>query len=295
MIAFRDAGWDVTGLGRANRKPVAGTRFVAGNADDVDVVRAATAHADVVVNGLHLRYDLWGDGRAEGQLQTVLDALVGSGKTVLYPGTIYNYRASDRIIPPTLRQSAETERGAIRIRLETMLADAARDDIQAIILRAGDFFGSGTTMGWFGEAILMNHAKGRLYHLGELGLHHAWAYLPDLARAMVRLAEARRTFANFETFHFAGHFVTHGEIMTAIARHVGQKGRIGPFPWWMLRLMGVVNPVLRDLCDMRYLWTHEMALVDPRLDALLGDGFATDLETAVAITVSDIIEARRAA
>jgi nucleoside-diphosphate-sugar epimerase len=95
MIAFRDAGWSVTGLGRTNRKPVNGTLFVAGDADDVEVVRAAIADADVVVHALHLRYDQWGNGRSEKQLQVVIDALGNSGKTLLFPGTIYNYRAGD--------------------------------------------------------------------------------------------------------------------------------------------------------------------------------------------------------
>ena len=65
MIAFRNAGWDVTGLGRSNRKPVSGTQFFKGDADEVAVVRASIAEADVVVQALHLRYDQWGEGRAE--------------------------------------------------------------------------------------------------------------------------------------------------------------------------------------------------------------------------------------
>ena len=35
-----------------------------------------------------------------------------------------------------------------------------------------------------------------------------------------------------------------------------------------------------------------MELVDPRLDALLGPGCATPFETAVAATVTDLVEAK---
>src|SRR5690606_858658 len=80
MLAFRGAGWSVTGFGRANRKPVDGTRFVQGDANDIGAVKKAIAEADVVVNGLHLRYDQWGNGRAEAQLQVVIDAMSGTGK-----------------------------------------------------------------------------------------------------------------------------------------------------------------------------------------------------------------------
>lgn len=217
MIAYRDAGWSVTGLGRTNRKPVAGTNFVAGDADHVDVVRSAIADADVVVYALHLRYDQWGNGRSERQLQVVLDALGTSGKTLMFPGTIYNYRASDRTVSPATRQSAEAPRGEIRIRLEEMLREgAAAGRFQAIILRGGDFYGPGNRGEWFEQAMMMDAKKGRLYHLGDLDLRHSWAYLPDLARAFVLLAEKRASLAKFENFHFAGHWVSHGQIMAAV-------------------------------------------------------------------------------
>lgn len=299
MIAFQATGWDVTGLGRSNRRAVAGTRFIQGDADDLAVVRAAIAEADVVVHGLHLRYDRWGNGRAEAQLQVVLDAMKGTGKTLLFPGTIYNYRASDRVIGPQLRQEAEAPRGAIRIQLERMLAEAARKGgFQVIILRAGDFYGPGNRAEWFEAAMLMDHAKGRVYHLGDLDMRHSWAYLPDLGRAFVALAEHRASVEAFANFHFPGHWVSHRQLMAAIARGAPRPLTPTPLTWWMLRAIGLVNPVMRDIYRMRYLWLNEMELVDTRLDALLGPGFATPFDQAVAATVDELIgegSARKAA
>lgn len=290
MIAFRDAGWTVTGLGRTNRRPVEGTRFVAGDADDLAVVREAIADADVVVHALHLRYDQWGNGRSEKQLQVVIDAMGESGKTLLFPGTIYNYRASDRTVSPATRQSAEAPRGEIRIRLETMLREAATaGKFQAIILRGGDFFGPGNVGEWFGDAMLMDLGKGRIYHMGALEAGHSWAYLPDLARAFAVLAERRRTLAAFENFHFAGHWVTNGQMMAAIEAALQRPMKIAPLAWWGLRAVGLFNPVMRDIYRMRYLWLNEMELVDPRLDAMLGPDFGTPFDVAVAMTVEEFV------
>ena len=295
IVAFHQAGWAVTGLGRSNRRPIAGTQFIAGDADDLDVVKAAIADADVVVHGLHLRYDRWGNGRAEAQLQVVLDAMKGSGKTLLFPGTIYNYRAGDRLVGPDLRQEAEAPRGAIRIRLEQMLARAAREDgFQVIILRAGDFYGPGNRGEWFEAAMLMDHAKGKVYHMADLDLRHSWAYLPDLGRAFVALAEKRSDVARFENFHFAGHWVSHRQMMTAIRKAVPRPLEPAPLAWWMLRAVGLVNPVMRDIYRMRYLWLNEMELVDRRLDAMLGPDFVTPFEQAVAATVGELLGEQRA-
>lgn len=296
MIAFRDAGWTVTGLGRANRKPVTGTTFIGGDADDIAVVRGAISNADVVVNALHLPYDKWGNGAAEAQLQVVLGALKGSGKTLLFPGTIYNYQASDRTLSPDLRQSGEKPRGRIRETLETMIRSAAEaGDVQAIILRAGDFFGPGQRAEWYGAAMLMDRAKNKLYHLGDLEKRHSWAYLPDLGRAFTRIAEKRQSLGTFENFHFAGHWVSHGQIMAAIQSAIGHPMKVQPFAWWGIRLVGLVNPMMRDLFEMRYIWLNEMELVDPRLDALLGPGFTTPFEHAVRATVEDLVVEKKAA
>mgnify|MGYP002401948712 CR=1 FL=1 len=290
MLAFRDADWAVTGFGRSNRKPVGRTTFVQGDASELAAVKAATAEADVVVNGLHLRYDQWGNGRAEAQLQVVIDAITGTGKTLIFPGTIYNYRASDRVVDPRLRQEGEAPRGAIRIQLERMLREAAQNrGFQVLIIRAGDFFGPGNHDEWYGAAMLMDHRKGRLYHLGDLEKRHSWAYLPDLGRAFVALAGRRAEFSRFENFHFAGHWVAHGQIMAAVQNVLPRPVNVTSFPWWLLRAVGVVNPVMRDIFRMRYLWQNEMELVDPRLDALLGPGFTTPFEQAVAATVTDLL------
>lgn len=296
MIAFRDAGWSVRGLGRTNRRPVAGTEFVAGDADDVEVVRAAIADAEIVVYGLHLPYDKWGKGAAERQLQTVIDAMGTSGKTLLFPGTIYNYRAADRVVSPDLRQIAEAPRGEIRIRLEAMLEKAAQDGrFQTLILRAGDFFGPGNRAEWFEAAMLMDERRGRLYHLGDLDKRHSWAYLPDLGRGFVTLAEQRATLPAFRNFHFAGHWVSHRQMMAAIQTAVPRPLKVSPMPWWLLRAVGVVNPVMRDIYRMRYLWLNEMELVDPDFDAMLPAGAATPFEQAVAATIEELMAFKQAA
>lgn len=296
MIAFRDAGWTVKGLGRANRRPVEGTTFVAGDADDLAVVKAAIADADVVVYGLHLPYDKWGNGRAEQQLQVVIDAMGAGGKTLLFPGTIYNYRAGDRTISPVTRQSAEAPRGEIRIRLETMLRQAAAaGKFQAIILRGGDFYGPGNRGEWFEQGMLMEIGKGKVFHMGDLTMRHSWAYLPDLAAAFAMLAEKRASLAAFENFHFAGNWVSHGQMMAAIEAALESKAKVGPLQWWVLGAIGLVNPMMRDVYRMRYIWGNEMELVDPRLDSLLGPSFGTPFEVAVAKTVRELVAAKAAA
>ncbi|MNY72690.1 hypothetical protein D3C86_2113020 [compost metagenome] len=73
------------------------------------------------------------------------------------------------------------------------------------------------------------------------------------------------------------------------------KVAVSPLQWWMIRAVGLFNPIMRDIYRMRYLWLNEMELVDPRLDALLGAGFGSPFEEAVGATVEELMGAKKLA
>ena len=108
---------------------------------------AAIGDADVVVNALNLPYDQWDKGRMEAQIARVIEAMGTSGKTLLFPGNIYNYAATDRVVTPDLpQQPADAARRDPRARRGAAARPRPRrGDIQVIILRAGDFYGPDST------------------------------------------------------------------------------------------------------------------------------------------------------
>jgi nucleoside-diphosphate-sugar epimerase len=285
--AFVEAGWDVTGMARTDKHGLRGVRFVKGDAESVEDMRRAIGDVDVVVNALNLPYDTWDKGRKEAQMARVLEAMGTSGKTMLFPGNIYNYSASDREVTPELPQRPETPRGAIRVRVEEMFqAAAGRGDIQLIVLRAGDFFAPEHGNGWFDLAMMSGAKKGRVGLLGRPGVGHSWAYLPDMARAFEALASLRSTLGASENFHFAGHYVTPEQMAQAIAKAVPMPVSFYPLPTGLHRALALFVPVLREVLKMGYLWNNPMRLRDDRLEGLLGPGFGTPFDVAVAATVA---------
>ena len=294
--AFVAAGYAVRGFGRSNKHPIPGVTFIKGDAEDVEQMRAAIGDIDLVVNALNLPYHQWDRGRKEAQTERVIAALGTTGKTLLFPGNIYNYAATDRVVTPDLVQHPQTPRGEIRVRVENLYrAAAARGDIQLLMLRAGDFFGPDTTGDWFDLAMMTEVKKGKVSLMGVSGVGHAWAYLPDLGRAFVKVAEARTRLGHFENFHFAGHYVTPEVMRDAVATVAPQGTRFGYVARWMFPLIGLVDPIIRDIAKMAYLWENPMELRDPRLDAILGPKFATPFGEAIAETVTPFFAARKLA
>lgn len=110
--------------------------------------------------------------------------------------------------------------GQVRIAMEARLRASG---VRAVVIRAGDFFGSGKGT-WFDTAMVKDIHKGVFTNPGTPEVSRAWAYLPDLARTFVAVAQRCNTLTPYEEFHFAGHQIDSQrwtEVLTAL---------IGPEP-----------------------------------------------------------------
>lgn len=118
------------------------------------------------------------------------------------------------------------------------------------------------------------------------GMGHQWSYLPDVARTMVELLQLRSTLDPFAAFHTAGHWDADGtQLAEAICRVVVKRGGVKPkvraFPWWLTVLAAPFVPTLRELCQMRYLWSTRVKMSNAKLVSTLGHEPHTPLDEAV--------------
>ena len=278
--AFSSAGWQVTAPLR--RAPVADmpgdVQVVQVPLEDTASLADAAAGASAVLYAVNPVYTRW-----ETELLPLADLGMRLGERLgarlLLPGNIYNFGAG---MPPLLReetaQEPGTTKGMLRVALEAEIAArAARGQLQATVLRAGDFFGGGTG-NWFDQAIAKSLRSGRLVYPGPTALPHAWAYLPDLAQAFLALASrAPEAGAAFERFHFAGHTFTGDQLLDGIEQAAAALGlhpaggwKRSGLPWGLIRTAGLVVPTWRALAEMSYLWRVPHALDGAALAAAVG-------------------------
>ncbi len=283
--AFVASKWRVIGMGRGNRANLKGVEFVEGDVSFPEQTRVAIADADVVVNALNLPYDKWDKGRAEAQLAKVLEALKGSNKTLMFPGNIYNYAEKQHILRPDTPQNPHRDKGEIRKRMENQLRIASEQGLQVIILRLADFYAPHAVETNFDLAILSRLKSGVIQHIGDLSTGHSWAYLPDVGRAFVKIADVRSELPTFKNFHYAGHFATGHQTMAAVQAALPTQAKVKPIPLGLMKLIGLFVPILREVLKMQYLWDQPHRLEDNELDVLLGADFKTPYGEAVAATV----------
>lgn len=287
--AFRSAGWAVASLvrpGTSSRAPP-GTEVVEVHALDHAAVTQAARGTDVVLHALNPSYTDW-SRMALPLAYSAITAAETAGATLLFPGNLYNYGSP---MPPVIDESTamhpSSRKGQLRVAMEDRMAEAAERGMRTVIVRAGDFFGGGHGA-WLDLVLAKEIGRARLTYPGPLDLTHEWAYLPDLASVLVRLADIRDTLPPFATFGFPGHAVTGREFTTAIARAARSKLQIKRMSWWLIHALRPFVPLCRELSEIAYLW-HEPHRIDGgKLAAVLGDVPHTPLDVAVARALQDL-------
>ncbi|TIQ39908.1 MAG: NAD-dependent epimerase/dehydratase family protein, partial [Mesorhizobium sp.] len=212
--AFIDAGYDVRAITRSGNIPteLTGATAVAGDGLDREALIRATEGVDIIFNGLNPIYTDW--GKCLPMAENVMAACRANDALHLAPGSVYNYGSPmPAVITEDTPFHPTTEKGRIRVAMEDLFrreAEAGR--VRTILLRAGDFFGGAGTGSWFDLMVAAKMDKGVYTAPGPADLVHEWAYLPDLAKAFVGLAENLDKLGSYEALNFTGHAVTDLEI-----------------------------------------------------------------------------------
>jgi len=260
--AFETAGWAVR-------------RFDRTKGD----LNAEAAGADVIVNAWNPPYDKWASQVPELHAR-VRHAARTSGATVILPGNVYVFGQNGQTVwSETSPHLATNPLGRIRIEMEQAYR---RDGVKTIILRAGDFVDTQLSGNWFDKVMTPKIRTGVLIYPGATDRAHAWAFLPDLARAAVALADRREALPDFADIPFPGFTLTGQELAQALGRVTGGTVRIKQMNWVPIQLARPFWPLAKHLLEMRYLWSQAHRLDGSGLSGLLPEFEMTAPDAALA-------------
>ena len=264
--AFWNAGWTVRRFDR-----------------QTDQLDRSAEGADVIVNGWNPPdYRDWADLLLPLTRQ-VISAARSSGATILQPANVYVYGdkapAEWTVDTP---HTATNPLGRLRIQMEKELAESG---VQTILLRAGDFIDNAPSGNWFDRIIAAKASKGRLSYPGPTDVPHVWAWLPDLAKAAVALAEARGRLSDFEDILYPGYCLTGDQLAHAASRALNREVIARPMSWLPIQIARPVWPLAKHLIEMRYLWSMPHEIVDTRLSDLAPDLIETPVEDALRLAL----------
>jgi nucleoside-diphosphate-sugar epimerase len=291
-VALLAHGWRVRALHRhpseaaISHADLGRVEWVQGDAIRETDVKEAARGASLIFHGANPpRYRNW-RGLALPMLANAIAAAKCSGARLVFPGNVYNFGPDALpVVSERSPQRPKTRKGAIRVEMEAMLEQAARSGrMRALVVRAGDFFGARAPSSMFQNVLVKPGKPVRsVTYPGAGNVGHAWAYLPDLAEAIARLADRENELPAFDTVHFGGHWLERGMEMAEAIRRAVDRPRlpIRGFPWPVVYLASPFVGLFRELLEMRYLWRVPLRLDNAKLVSLIGAEPHTPLDQAV--------------
>lgn len=151
------------------------------------------------------------------------------------------------ILPPS-------GKGKVRERIrEMIISEVEKRNLTALIARSADFYGPENKNSALSIMVADNLMKGKKAQvMGDPGKIHTFTYTPDAAKSTAVLGNTP------DAFNQEWHVLTTKEGLTTldwinlIAQEINTEARVQKVPVWMLKILGLFVPVMREFPEMLY-------------------------------------------
>jgi len=249
-------------------------------------VRAAARGLSAIVHLVGVPY--WQFEQHPVVMRQTLDGAVAEGvERLLLIGTVYPYgRPRTERVTEEHPREPHTFKGRMRKQQEDLvLAAHAAGTIKTTILRLPDFYGPNVQGSFLADAFRAAVVGGRAKLIGPIDRPHEFVYVPDVGPVVASLLAEPRAFGRAWNFAGAG-VTTQRELVTRIFAEAGTKLRFMTVGKTMLRLIGLRDPLMRELVEMHYLLTTPVLMDDSDLHNLLGNVSKTTYDEGIRRTLA---------
>ncbi|MFL6429435.1 MAG: NAD-dependent epimerase/dehydratase family protein [Acidobacteriaceae bacterium] len=275
--SYRAVGRNRASLDRAfGSDPLA--EIVVWNPDDASSTRSVLRGMDAAVYLVGVPYNHF--ELHPVVMRQALDAAVAEGVgQMLLVGTVYPYgRPQQTPAREDHPREPHTFKGKMRKQQEDVLLDAdAAGKIRGIVLRLPDFYGP-RLKNSFLDSVFNAAANGGTANLiAPIDRPHQFVYVPDVGPVVLDLLQHPEAHGRW--WHLAGEgTASTQEIVAMVGQLAGKPIKTRAVGTGMLRVIGIFQPVMRELVEMNYLLTDPFIMDDSALRALLGNVKTTPLE-----------------
>ncbi|WP_373514270.1 NAD-dependent epimerase/dehydratase family protein [Persicitalea sp.] len=230
-----------------------GVTLVQADATDARQIEQVTADATVVFIALDVLYQHW-DTFYEPMMGAFVEAMSGSKARLVFGDNMYAY--GNTLGKPMMENApylADTKKGGVRARTASLLLAAHEaGKVRATIGRASDFIGPRITKGFFGLDFLNAlHAGKKVSLVGNPDRPHTFTYIDDFAAGLLKLGESEEALG--KAWHIPNApAITPRQWLGLFEQQTGKKARIQVAGKNTLRVLGLFNPLLKELVELSY-------------------------------------------
>jgi nucleoside-diphosphate-sugar epimerase len=219
-------------------------------------VDRAVAGSEVVylVVGLEYKLKVW-EEKWPVLMRATIDACIKHNARLVFFDNVYMYDIREignmteaAVLNPPSRK------GAVRKQIAEMLMDEVKAGrLLAMIARSADFYGPGNDKSFMIELIYKNLKKGRRANwFLDADKKHTFTYSPDAARATALLGNTPDAYNQVWHLPTDKNSLTGRELVGLFARELNVPAKVIVIPMWLLKLIGVFIPLMREMPEMMY-------------------------------------------
>jgi nucleoside-diphosphate-sugar epimerase len=192
-------------------------------------------------------------------MENVLSACKKQKTKLVFFDNMYLYD-KEKLSPMTEETEINppSRKGKVRAKIAQMIHDEMQTGkFEALIARAPDFYGPGIENSIFNEAILNNLKTGKSANWFCSTKHkHNFIWTPDAARATALLGNTQSAYGQVWHLPTVPAFPIH-EWIDATATALSVKPKAVVAPPFLVKLMGIFNPLMREMKEMLYQYDRD--------------------------------------
>jgi nucleoside-diphosphate-sugar epimerase len=205
-------------------------------------------------------------------MRNVIDACKRHGARLVFFDNVYAYGLVEGVMTEETPFNPCSKKGEVRARIATMLLDEmAANNLQAMIVRAADFYGPGALLSLTHSTVFEKlRANKTPQWVGKGSKVHTFSYTPDAGRATAVLGQSSEAYG--QTWHVptSKKQLTGEDFVRMACDLAGRPFKMQVAPRWMLKLMGLFVPILRENDEMMYQFEHDYRFDSSKIEAAFG-------------------------
>jgi nucleoside-diphosphate-sugar epimerase len=276
----------VTRSGRASVDP--GVEVVAADVADSEAAARACAGASVVYGCVGLDYAGWPE-KWPPMMAGMLSGAESAGAPFVFMDNCYMYGPIDEPMRESLPLTAYGRKPATRARITRLWQEAHEAGrVQVASVRASDFYGPGVGNAALGDRSFGRIAAGKAAQIvGDPDQPHSMTYVPDVARALMTVADTADAFGEAWNVPNAPDRTVR-DLLELFATAVGKPLKIQVMPKALMTALGLVDVNVREMKEMLYQWERPF-IVDSSKFANRFWSDATSFEDGIAATAASFV------
>ncbi|AHC16356.1 NAD-dependent epimerase/dehydratase family protein [Salinispira pacifica] len=224
------------------------------DARDRSQVLEASRGAGTIYHCVNPLYHQWAEVLPPVQTN-LIEAALENDAVLAVSENLYMYARGVDLIDLETPVNPPSRKGRIRLELhEALLAAGREKGLQWTSIRASDFYGPGSSdQSLFGPTYFLDplYTGKTMLMPGNPDIPHCYSYVGDFGRALARAAHEPEALG--QSWIIGGTSgMTSRNVAELFMDMSGKSGKLRRLPTWIIRLMGLADPVMRELLEMLY-------------------------------------------